>query len=163
MKDGEGEPLVVLDPARVKRRGGRDNPMYSERLAAEICEVIGASDLSIETLARQRDHWPAVQTLYEWRYKHRAFDEAFAQAEAMRASRFMHQLVEIADDDSRDLIDIGEGRVIPNNAAVTRDRLRTETRLKAAARFDPQRFGDRVEQNIRVGFIPLDEAIHQLK
>ena len=104
-----------------------------------------------------------MKTLYEWRYKHRAFDEAFATAETMRASRFMHQTVEIADDDSRDLIEIGEGRVIPNNAAVTRDRLRIETRLKAAARFDPQRFGDRVEQNVRVGFIPLDEAIHQLK
>lgn len=162
MKDDDKDKLVVLDPARVNVRKPT-GPLYSERLAAEVCETIGASNLSIETLCRQNsDRWPTVKTLYEWRYRHRAFDEAFAQAEAMRASRFMHQLVEIADDDSRDLIE-SDGKFFPNNAAVTRDRLRVETRQKAAARFDPQRFGDRVEQNIRVGFIPLDEAIHQLK
>jgi hypothetical protein len=163
VKDGEDDSLVVLDPARVKQRRPGVGPTYTQSLAAEVCETIGASDLSIESLCRQHaDRWPTVKTLYEWRYRHRAFDEAFAQAEAMRASRFMHQCVEIADDDSRDLIE-SDGKSFGNNTAVTRDRLRIETRLKTAARFDPQRFGDRVEQNIRVGFIPLDEAIHQLK
>jgi len=161
--DGDDDKLVVLDPGRVVPRSRYDAQPYTPEFGRQICEILGSSDLSIETLCRKHRDWPTSRTLYNWRFHHQAFNEAWVFAEQMRASRFMHQTVEIADDDSRDLLDIGNGKMIPNHAAIARDKLRVETRREAAKRFDPAHFGDRTDHNVRHGLIPLDEAVHQLK
>ena len=166
MGDGDGQDgLIVLDPARVKKRSYARGPDYSEKLATEICQVVAASDEALETIfARNAGKgWPTQSIAWFWRMRHKAFRDAFDMAKAIRAERWMHQIVAIADDDSRDLIDIGEGRTIPNHSAVARDRLRIEARERAAKRMDPQTWGDRkLQEEAPRGHVALDDALHLL-
>ena len=167
MADDGQENLVVLDPAKVviRRKRGLGGVQYAEALAKEICEVVAASDESLDKICRRMAvrGWPTETTIYAWRLRHMAFRRSFQVAQEIRANRWMHQLVAISDDESRDLIDIGEGRMVPNNAAVARDRLRIDARERAAKRMDPQNWGDRkvVDEPPRA-FTPLDDAIHLL-
>jgi hypothetical protein len=165
MDEDDRDKLVVLDAGRVvPRRQGRE-PQYNERLAQEICEVVAGSDEALDVIfPRWRNRgWPSESTAYTWRMRHRAFREAFQIAQEVRAQRWMHQIVAIADDTSRDLIDIGEGRMIPNSAAVQRDRLRIDARERVAKRMDPRSWGDRrLIDEPTVPFTPLDDAIHLL-
>jgi hypothetical protein len=139
--------------------------LYTEKIAQEICEAVAASDESLATIFKRNaiKGWPTESGAYVWRMRHKAFREAFDVAKAIRAERWMHQIVAIADDDSRDQIEIGEGKFIPNSAAVARDRLRIDARERAAKRMDPTNWGDRrLQDETPKGFVALDDAIHLL-
>lgn len=58
------------------------------------------------------------------------------------------EILEIADNDGKDLIEEGEGdkkRVVLNHANVQRARLRVDVRKWMVSKLAPKKFGDRVE------------------
>jgi hypothetical protein len=155
------ESLVVLDPSRVTKKYA--GVRYTEALAAEICDHVAASNRSLKTLCRQHPHWPPPHMIFAWRRQHKSFDQIFRCAMQARAAECIFECVEIADDDSRDMVELPGGGTMPNNAAIRRDDLRIKTRERHAARLDPANWGEKIDIHATLGFQSLDEALPHLK
>ncbi len=94
------------------------------------------------------------------------WQERLGAAMRTRGLREEREILEIADDTSRDTI-AGPKGDIPNMAAVNRDRLRTDVRRARLAVWDPDRFADRksnVQVNVQVNHAErLEEARTRVK
>jgi hypothetical protein len=79
-------------------------------------------------------HMPEPSTIYERLRKEPSFAQDYARARGNLADILFDQCLMIADDDSRDLLVDKEGIATPNNAAIARDRLKIETRMRMAGK-----------------------------
>jgi len=79
-------------------------------------------------------HMPEPSTIYERLRKEPAFADDYARARGNLADLLFDQCLIIADDDSRDLIVNSDGSVTPNSAAIARDKLKIETRMRMAGK-----------------------------
>ena len=66
-----------------------------------------------------------------------------------RADQKAHEALEIADDGSNDTYTDAEGNVRVDTDVVSRSKLRVETRLRLAAKWDRKRYGDAKESGSR--------------
>jgi hypothetical protein len=101
--------------------------IYTPELADEICERVATG----EPLAQvcRDDHMPAVRTVYDWIERDTELSARFARARVAGFDCIADQALEIADDVSED----------PASR-----RVRTDVRLKLLAKWDPKRYGDRM-------------------
>jgi hypothetical protein len=68
-------------------------------------------------------------------------------------------LLDIADDDSKDTLDTGgKSGTIPNNAAVARSKLKTDTRLRVMGLYNSKLFGEK-KDNVQVN-VQINHAEH---
>lgn len=93
---------------------------------------------------------PAWRTVYNWQNAHPEFEARFARARVIGFDAIAEHTLEIADDDSRDWEPVkdSEGDIIGikvDGEHVQRSKLRIETRLKLLAKWDPKRYGDKIE------------------
>lgn len=116
---------------------------YTEELAAHICSEV-SSGRSLNSICKD-EGMPNPSSVYLWLSKYRSFSDNYAKAQADRAAFFAEEIVEISDDSSGDFIEVGDGRVAPNSTAVSRDKLKVDTRKWLMSRMDPKRYGDKVE------------------
>lgn len=85
----------------------------------------------------------ARQTIYNWKKSDDDFNTVVEEALKMRAHFMAEDTLEIADDESKDLlIDPETGKQYANNAAVQRAKLRIQTRQKLMKYFHPEKYGD---------------------
>jgi hypothetical protein len=164
------DKLVVLDPKRVRKRKGSGRPpgrpsAYTPALGLKICEIIATHSCGFESMReRYPDIFPKLPSLFYWRRQHPEFNTAYEQAVEARATLLLFETIEIADDDSRDLI-VVDGETRPNPAAVQRSKLMNDTRLAAVKLMAPRIYGDKLDINasLNLGYLPQSEAIHLLK
>ena len=71
------------------------------------------------------------------------FKEAVKDARAFAAIGLVDEILDIADDDSKDIIHDMEGNARPNTAAVQRSKLRMEARQRLGKYYNPNQFGDK--------------------
>jgi len=76
-------------------------------------------------------------TIYNWKNKSKEFDMLVKEARKIYADKLAEEIIEIADNEKRDIIDDKF-----NNVAVKRDKLRIEARRKIMAFFSPEAYGD---------------------
>lgn len=93
--------------------------------------------------------YPNVATVIRWLAADEAFAHRYARAREMQAEVLADQMLEIADDDRRDRIEIkdAEGNVIrveQNNVGVARSKLRLEQRRWWAEKLRPKVYGAKV-------------------
>ena len=158
----DGKPhVIVLNPDRPPTLRKPD-VSYSVEVAEEICKAIAGTTTSLLKLCDLNQHWPSYPVVYEWRVKHRDFDDAYVVAQKMRAALLMDQIIDIVDEVKGDIIKSG-GKKFPNPVNVQRARIRAEYRERVARRLDPQAWGDKVDGNGNAGYLPQDEAIKLLK
>ena len=89
-----------------------------------------------------------------------ALNEQYMTALKSRAIKLGEELIDIADDDSRDTL-VNDKGPLPNNAAVNRDKLRVETRQRLMGSWFPKLFGDQKNQmqvNVQVNYAERLEA-----
>ena len=115
------------------------------------------------------DGMPAVSTVLLWVVKgfrddeaYKAFSEQYSLAREAQSEMFMDEVVEIADDDSEDYRELGDGegpRVAVNHEHISRSKIRIETRLKVVEKFAAKRYGPKADTNVNVtvGTRPLPE------
>ena len=85
----------------------------------------------------------ARQTIYNWKKSDETFAAVLEEALHMRAHFMAEDTLEIADDESKDLlIDPETGQQYANNAAVARAKIRIQTRQKLMRYFHPERYGE---------------------
>ena len=118
---------------------------YNPQIADEICTRIisGESVRSIAAL----DQFPSQDTIYKWIIRHPEFAEKYARAREAQAELYLDEIIEIADETSRDTITITRGETeteVANNEWINRSRLRVDARKWAMSKLAPKKYGDTV-------------------
>lgn len=91
---------------------------------------------------------PPWRTVYGWLQDNEEFSARFARAREIGFDAIAQECLDIADESAFDAIE-GENGVIRANAEfIQRSKLRVETRLKLLAKWDPKRYGDKVQQEV---------------
>lgn len=119
---------------------------YDPKVALHICDLIveGNTLKAIERLPGM----PTVPTILRWLAAHEDFLEAYYRAQHIRMEAMGEEILEIADDSTKDLVEkIGkDGRpyTVVDHEVVNRSRLRVETRRWLMSKSAPKRYGDQL-------------------
>lgn len=120
---------------------------FNKKLAQEICETIACSSLSLSKLCHINEHWPARATIYLWRARNEKFREAYLDAKRFQVELLVDEILDIADDVSRDCLTrttaSGEPYDVPNHEWINRSRLRIDTRKWIASKLVPRLYGEK--------------------
>jgi len=117
---------------------------YTDAIAKEICERLAQGE-PLASICRD-EQMPAVRTVGDWRERMPDFSASIARARDEGFDALAAQCLDIADDKSGDIRLVGDGdQEVCNTEFVQRAKLRIETRLKLLAKWDPKRYGDRVD------------------
>lgn len=122
--------------------------LYTPQIAAEICERLGKGE-PLAQICRD-EGMPGVQTVSDWREKSEEFSVMIARAREEGFDAIASGCLEIADDARNDFmetfaIDDDTSAYKLNGEHIQRSKLRIETRLKLLAKWDPKRYGDKLE------------------
>lgn len=124
---------------------GRPNS-YTEELANEICERLETGE-TLSSICKDK-HMPAVRTVSGWKKTHEGFSANFARARDLGFDAIAESILEIADtpmEGEEKTID-DEGRVTVRTFEMTQHRkLQIETRFKLLSKWDPRRYGDKLD------------------
>lgn len=128
-----------------KAKAGRPTK-YTEELGIEICEKIATSSKGLHRLCKENDSFPSVPTIMRWLLdgKHQSFCNQYTRAREEQAEFMAEEMLDIADDSSRDTIHTEEGDY-QNVEFINRSRLRVDTRKWLASKLKPKKYGDKVD------------------
>lgn len=124
---------------------------YTTTLADEIVARISDGE-PLRQICRD-EHMPSWRTVYDWLTSSDDFSTRFARARELGFDAIAQECLDIADDGRNDYmakIDEEDELVAGyrfNGEHVQRSKLRIETRLKLLAKWDPKRYGDRLDLN----------------
>ena len=128
---------------------------FTTELFDEICERISKG----ETLASIcRDKGIGASTVYDWMAEDKTLAGRFARAREKGFDAIAEQCLDIADDSRSDFVVNGKGDEVFNAEHVQRSKLRVETRLKLLAKWDPKRYGDKLEVGGKLG-LSLEQLV----
>jgi hypothetical protein len=116
---------------------------YSEPLAIEICERISSGELLINIC--ELDYMPTVRRCNQWLNESVEFKGLYSASLNDRLTIFEEQVIQIADDASRDFRDVirnGRTQRVPDGEAIARAKLRVEVRFRHLKAGRPERWGD---------------------
>ena len=120
----------------------------------EIAERIVTGISEGQTLRQLcRDIGIGKSTWYAWCAEHPElstpeFAGRIAHARVLGFDEIAEECIDIADDSSHDYAKDENGVRIFNSDHVQRNKLRIDTRLKLLAKWDPKRYGDKLQQDI---------------
>lgn len=106
---------------------------YNEEIVAYICSEI-ASGRSLRSICEEEQS-PHRQTVFKWLSKYPSFNDQYAKAQKERTESFAEDILDIADQYSRD----------EEVDHINRARLRIDTRKWLMSKMAPKRFGDKQE------------------
>lgn len=149
------------DPPR-----GQAVTTYTDRMGQRIAALLSESPRGLKWLCENVHGMPNYQTVMGWEDRYQDFAKLVAKARRKQALTLVDECMEIADDASHDRIIVmnkGEPREVVDLAGIARAKIRIDTRIRLAKMFDPNRFGDKLDINARVGgFASQDEVIDEL-
>jgi hypothetical protein len=141
-------PKLTAKKAKPKAAPKRGRPSkFTPELAAEICDRLGKGE-PLTVICRD-EHMPSDGTVRAWQEVHANFSDDIACARARGFDLIALDALAIADDKTHDTIMVGEGeneREAANTEWISRSKLRVETRLKLLAKWDPKRYGEKIQQ-----------------
>jgi hypothetical protein len=117
---------------------------YDDHIANEICERVSAGELLINIC--NESHTPTVRRCSYWLRNHPEFQELFNQAITERLNIFEEEVVQIADDISRDYKDVimrnGSTRKQVDPEVIARAKLRVDVRFRHLKAGKPTKWGE---------------------
>ena len=119
---------------------------YTPELATAICENI-AGGKSLRKICRAPG-MPAASTVCLWLTQEAAFAEQYAHARDARGDALFEEILEIADDRSKDfktIIRDGQEVQVFDHEHVQRARLRVDSRKWFLSKLNPKKYGDKLE------------------
>jgi hypothetical protein len=123
--------------------------VYTTELAEAICARLAEGE-SLRKICED-DGMPDKATVLRWlaQDKHFTFRDQYARARELQADLLADEIIEIADDCSKDIKlvagkDGGPPVESVNHENIQRSRLRVDARKWTAARLAPKRYGDRL-------------------
>jgi len=147
-KRAEEERLKAEADARAQKEFEEALPKrnalpYSDELAQEICERISAGELLIDICNEL--HMPTVRRANQWMRESPEFNTLFKESILDRLSIFEEQVIQIADDMSKDFKTItrnGKQIRVVDADVIARAKLRVDVRFKHLKAGKPQKWGD---------------------
>lgn len=112
------------------------NSTYTKETGVAICALISSSNKSISTVAKELDI--PRSTIWHWIANVDEFRELYEKAKEQQADYLVEEMIEIADEPSKDLVDAQDRK------------LRVNTRQWAAAKLKPKKYGDNRNMNVDV-------------
>lgn len=128
---------------------------YDPKVAAQICDKL-SHGIPLAEICRGNG-MPAVRTVSLWKQAHPEFAADFARARDEGYDALAAQCIEIADNEQHDWVLKKKG-VITNDVAIARAKLQVETRLKLLAKWDPKRYGEKI-QTEHTGAVQVEVVI----
>ena len=125
-------------------RRGRGRPsVFTPEIADEICEWI-AEGKSLREWCRDDEH-PAWTTVYRWLRDDKDFSARFAEARDIGADAIAEDAIAILDaPPERNATPCGD-KIDPAHVQWTRNRV--DLRFKLLSKWNPKKYGDRVDLN----------------
>lgn len=140
---------VIEQPA--KKIDGRTTRYHSDetktRMKSEIIEEIALGTPEAVAIRDSVD-LPSVNTFKTWRDEDEAFASSIAHARLLGHDAIAVDCLKIADDSSHDTYTDEDGKEHTNSEVIQRSKLRVETRLKLLSKWDPKRYGDKVQHEV---------------
>lgn len=119
---------------------------YSQATADAICARLADGE-SLRAICRD-DGMPDKSTVFRWLAAHEAFRDQYAHARELQAEEMFEDLLDIADDGTRDTYVDGDGKERTDTDVIARAKLRVDTRKWMLARMAPKKYGDKVTQEL---------------
>lgn len=121
---------------------------YNQELADKICGQL-AEGISLRTVCLAED-MPDKSTVFRWLRTHKEFCDQYARAKEEAADAIVEEMLDIADDGTNDWMEYHskEGESLgwkENGEAISRSRLRVDTRKWIAAKLKAKKYGDKVD------------------
>jgi hypothetical protein len=110
----------------------------------KLCSRISHGE-SLKAICRDED-MPDHATVYRWLAAHAAFRDLYACAKEDSADALADEIIDIADDGSRDYTVDEDGREVVDHDHIQRSKLRVDARKWIASKLKPRKYGDKVEQ-----------------
>ncbi|PPU41835.1 DNA packaging protein [Xanthomonas arboricola] len=137
------------------KRPGRPSK-YSHALIERIASRLSQGE-PLAAICRDKG-MPAYRTVKDWMDEKDDLGVATARGTRVSAAiarareegfdSLAAECLHIADDGSRDYTSDKDGREVPDHDHIQRSKLRIETRLKLLAKWDPKRYGDKIQQEV---------------
>lgn len=135
-------------PKRAPKPHGRPSK-FTPELANEIVSRIAKGE-PLRQICRD-EHIPAWRTVYDWQEANKEFSARIAHAREIGEEAIAQECLEIADNATNDWMEkVGrDGTELYqlNGEHVQRSKLRIETRLKLLAKWNPRKWGEKVDVN----------------
>ena len=141
---------------------------YTRKVADEICRRLAEGE-SLRGICGD-GHLPHRESVRRWLRDNEEFRRQYARAREDQADAIFEEMLEIADDARNDWMErkartakgvATDGAPVLNVEAITRSRLRVETRKWMIAKLAPKKYGERVEVDHQPGG-SLEEFLREL-
>jgi len=119
---------------------------YSEALANSICEKLATSNRGLAHICAEEG--VSTTTVFKWLKENPEFADNYARAREAQADFLADEILEIADDGSRDTKTIMKGDVaieVEDTEWTNRSKLRVDARKWIASKLKPKKYGDKIE------------------
>lgn len=153
-----------------KQKPGRPSK-HTEEVALEICRRIADGE-SLRQICLL-DHMPERATIMRWLQAHPEFREQYARARELQADYWAEEILDIAHDgrndwEVRECERTGKERIVINNEAVQRSRLRVDTLKWIMSKQAPKKYGDKIEventgKGAEIGLVITPEILKSLQ
>ena len=139
---------------------GRPKEVIPQEVADEVVGWI-AEGKTLREFCRQEGK-PVYSTVYDWIDKDAEFATRIARARGIGEDVIAQECLAIADDGTNDWEERqnkdGSTYEVVNSEVVQRSKLRIETRLKLLAKWNPKKYGEKVEHE-HSGKVTLESLI----
>lgn len=144
-----------------KKTTGRPS-LFTQEVADSICEQLATSSKSLRSICLQED-MPAIRTVLQWLAKAdseecdenlKIFAHQYARAKQEQADFLAEEIIEIADDNTDDILRKKEVKnangskmvlLEENKEFTNRSRLRVDARKWIASKLKPKKYGDKLD------------------
>lgn len=124
-------------------KGGRPSK-FTEALITEICDRLSKGE-PLAQICRD-EGMPHPSTVRDWMAERPSVSLAITRAREDGFDAIAAEALSIADDGRRDYVPDEDGREAVDHDHIQRSKLRVDTRLKLLAKWDPKRYGERIQQ-----------------
>jgi len=122
---------------------------YNEEIATKILDQIATTSNGIANICKSIENGCNVRDFYEWIRENEEFAKRYARAKEDQADILVDEMIEIADDKSRDTMLIPDGnggmKEVEDREWVSRSRLKIDVRKFIAMKLKPKKYGDKIQ------------------
>lgn len=123
-----------------KKKTGRPSK-YTPEIAQRMCEML-AEGVPLREICRQ-DGFPEWRTVYDWMYRDEALSAAIARAREVGQDAIAEQIWLDMNQEPERILSEGGGRI--DSGYVQWQKAKAEIGLKLLAKWNPKRYGDRMQ------------------
>lgn len=137
---------------------------FSEELISAIFSRVSIGE-SINKICSAPD-MPSRKSFFEWVLNNPEIQRRYELAIVARTDFYAEEIIEIADDGSRDTYIDGDGNERSDNEVIARSKLRVDARKWFVSKMNPKKYGDKqtIDLNAKVELseAAIDERLSRL-